>query len=68
MLNKLIDELNGQVSSEIILLIGGILIIVLSTVIFYKNYVVNVYHDINSSEFQDFNQSINRLNGKFKSF
>lgn len=68
MLNKLIDELNGQVSSEIILLVGGILIIVLVTIIFYKNYMVNVYHNLNSTEFQDLNQSINRLNGKFKSF
>lgn len=32
MLNKIFDELNSQVSSELILLIGGILVIVLITI------------------------------------
>lgn len=68
MLNKIFDELNSQVSSELILLIGGILVIVLITINLYKNYMFNTYHSLNNSEIPDFNQSINKLSGRFKNF
>jgi hypothetical protein len=68
MLNKIFDELNSQVSSELILLIGGILIIVLITINLYKNYMFNTYYSLNNSEIPDFNQSINKVSGRFKNF
>ena len=43
MFNEIYDDLNGQSSAEIILLLGGILIIVLVLFNFYNSYLSDIF-------------------------
>lgn len=65
MFNEIYDELNGQSSAEIILLLGGILIIVLVLFNFYKNYLSDISYQINSTEVSNFNNATERLSDRF---
>lgn len=65
--NILIEE-NAQSSAELILLIGGILIIVLAFLDFYKRYLYDISNNVNSKELHDFNNSVNHLSNKFNKF
>ena len=64
--NRIYNELNGQSSAEIILLLGGILIIVLVLFNFYKNYLSSISHQLNSSEITNFNNATERLSDRFR--
>lgn len=65
MLNKIFLEDNCQSSAELILLIGGILIIVLLLLNFYRNYLNDVSENIDSKEINDFNNSIEDIKFRF---
>ncbi|WP_461463013.1 class III signal peptide-containing protein [Methanobrevibacter sp.] len=65
MFNEIYEELNGQSSAEIILLLGGILIIVLVLFNFYKNYLSDISYQINSTEVSNFNNATERLSDRF---
>ncbi|MEA4956156.1 hypothetical protein SDC9_03537 [bioreactor metagenome] len=60
----ILDE-NAQSSSELILLIGGMIVIVLIAVYFYKNYILSIEAEINSNEVNEINKSINNIYSKF---
>ena len=49
---------NGQGSVELILIIGGIIVIILLVVSMYKSYLVDLGSEIDSNE-------LNALNGSF---
>ncbi|OWT32806.1 hypothetical protein BGI41_05715 [Methanobrevibacter sp. 87.7] len=68
MFNKIFIEENAQSSAELILLIGGILIILLLFLDFYKKYLSDISNNVNSEEFENFNKSINQLSDKFNKF
>jgi hypothetical protein len=50
---------NGQGSVELILIIGGIIVIILLVVSMYKSYLVDLGTEIDSNE-------LNALNGSFR--
>ncbi|WP_042707544.1 class III signal peptide-containing protein [Methanobrevibacter wolinii] len=68
MFNKIFIEENAQSSAELILLIGGILIILIAFLDFYKKYINDIPSNVNSKELYDFNNSINHLSDKFNKF
>lgn len=65
MFNEIYDDLNGQSSAEIILLLGGILIIVLVLFNFYNNYLSDISHQVNSTEISNFHNATERLSDRF---
>ncbi|KZX10360.1 hypothetical protein [Methanobrevibacter curvatus] len=64
---KITRNESGQVGAEMILLIGGVIIIVLISAIMYKDYLINLSGEIGSVELNKLNQSINNLSIKFNS-
>ena len=59
-----LDE-NGQSSAEMILLIGGMIVIVLIAVYFYKDYLLGIGDEMNSTEMAKVNQAIEKISSKF---
>lgn len=58
------DE-NGQAGAEMILLIGGMIVIVLIAIYFYKNYLLGIGDEMNSTELSKLDQSIKNISSKF---
>ncbi|MDR2623557.1 MAG: class III signal peptide-containing protein [Methanobrevibacter sp.] len=65
-LNKMKLDQNGQAGAELILLIGGMIIVVLMLVYLYKTYLMGVGDEISSVELNDLNRSIENISSKFK--
>jgi len=61
---KALDE-KGQASAEMILLIGGMIVIVLLAIYFYKEYLLGIGEEINTTEIAKVNQSIENISLKF---
>lgn len=60
------DEYNGQASAEMILLIGGILIIVVVLAFLYNDYIRDVGDTIKNNEVKNINNAIKNLSSKVK--
>lgn len=63
--SKLFFEEKGQGSGEMILLIGGMIVIVLIAIYFYKDYLLGIGNEINSTEIAKINNSIKNISSKF---
>ena len=57
---------SGQVSTELILLLAGMIIIVLVALTLYKNYVIDFDDEIRNNELKDLIEKIDSLNSKIK--
>ena len=55
----------GQTSAEFILLIGGIIVVVLLTLMFYRNYITGLYGEIKGEEVSNFNNKLDSLSKYF---
>ena len=55
----------GQTSAEFILLIGGIIVIVLLTLMFYRNYITGLSGEIKGEEVSNFNNKLDSLSKYF---
>lgn len=55
----------GQTSAEFILLIGGIIVIVLLTLVFYRNYIAGLSGEIKGEEVSNFNSKLDSLSKYF---
>lgn len=64
-LDILISDESGQSSAELILLIGGMIVIVLIAMSFYKSYILSIGDEISSNELNNINKSIESINSKF---
>lgn len=64
--NRLIQDNNGQGSVELILIIGGILVIILLVVSMYKSYLADLGNEIDSNELNTLNSSFNDIASKFQ--
>jgi uncharacterized protein (UPF0333 family) len=62
---KIITDEKAQGSAELILLFGGIIVIAIVAVVFYKNYLKGLGNEINSNDVKKLTNSINGLNKKF---
>lgn len=56
---------NGQVAAELILIIGGIIVIVMIGLIFYRNYVFDLSKDIKENELDSLNNKLDEINKYF---
>ncbi|MBQ2962019.1 class III signal peptide-containing protein [Methanobrevibacter sp.] len=66
LLNRLSQDNNGQGSVELILIIGGIIVIILLVVSMYKSYLVDLGTEIDSNEMNALNGSFNEIASKFE--
>jgi len=64
-LDILMFDESGQSGAELILLIGGMIVIVLIAMSFYKNYILDMGDEITSNELNEFNKSIESIYSKF---
>ncbi|OQD58519.1 hypothetical protein MBBAR_13c00180 [Methanobrevibacter arboriphilus JCM 13429 = DSM 1125] len=64
-LDMLIFDESGQSSAELILLIGGMIVIVLIAMSFYKSYILSIGDEISSNELNNINKSIESIHSKF---
>lgn len=55
----------GQTSAEFILLIGGIIVVVLLTLMFYRNYITGLAGEIKGEEVSNFNNKLDSLSKYF---
>lgn len=63
-MNMIKDE-NGQGSAELILVIGGMIVIAIAAAVFYKNYLAGIGDDINKTDVNDTTSKIQDLKNKF---
>lgn len=59
------DE-SGQISTEMILLMAGIILIVLIAMMLYKNYITDFNEEIKNNEYEDLLSKIDELKNKLK--
>ena len=64
--NSLIHDNRGQGAVELILIIGGIIVIILLVVSMYKSYLVDLGTEIDSNEMNNLNTSFNDIASKFE--
>ena len=64
--NRFIKDNNGQGSVELILIIGGIIVIILLVVSMYKSYLMDLGTEIDSNELKTLNSSFNDIASKFE--
>ena len=62
----LIHDNNGQGAVELILIIGGIIVIILLVVSMYKSYLVDLGTEIDSNEINTLNSSFGDIASKFE--
>jgi flagellar biosynthesis protein FlhB len=65
-INKFKKCEKGQSGAEMILLVGGMMIIVLIAIYFYKNYLKDLGNEINKVELNELNKSIQNISSNFK--
>lgn len=63
---KILKEETAQVSAELILLFGGIIVIALVALISYRNYMNGLGNEINGSQLNNTTNAINGLSNKFE--
>ena len=61
----LIHDNKGQGAVELILIIGGIIVIILLVVSMYKSYLVDLGTEIDSNEINTLNSSFSDIASKF---
>ena len=64
--NGLIHDNRGQGAVELILIIGGIIVIILLVVSMYKSYLVDLGTEIDSNEMNNLNSSFKDIASKFE--
>ncbi len=55
----------AQGASEMLLLIGGVLVVVLILAHIYKSYLIDLTSDLSSNEIKSLNSSFSNLSSKF---
>lgn len=63
-MNMIKDE-NGQGSAELILVLGGMIVIAIAAAVFYKNYLAGLGDDINKTDVNSTTTNIQNLKNKF---
>lgn len=62
---RILKDENGQGASEVLLLLGGVLIVVLILVYIYKDYISNLSSEVSVNELSSLNNSFHDLSSKF---
>ncbi|AEG18957.1 class III signal peptide-containing protein [Methanobacterium paludis] len=61
----ILKEESAQTSAELILIVGGIIVIAIVAAIFYKNYVNGLGNEINNTDVANVNNNITDLKNEF---
>lgn len=62
MLNMgILKEESGQGAAEYLLIFGGVIVIVIAAALYYKNYLSGMGSEINKTDLQNINNSLNDL-------
>ena len=61
----MLKEENAQGAAEYILIFGGIIVIVIIAALYYRDYLNGAGSDINSTDVNNINHSLNNLSDKF---
>lgn len=64
--NSFIQDNKGQGSVELILIIGGIIVIILLVASMYKSYLLDLGSEIDSNEINTLNSSFSDIASKFE--
>ena len=64
--NRFFQDNKGQGAVELILIIGGIIVIILLVVSMYKSYLLDLGSEIDSNEMNSLNSSFNDIASKFQ--
>lgn len=64
-LKKFLNDENAQGAAELLLLLGGVLVVVLILVSIYKSYVSDLSLEVSSNELNDLNNCFGELSSKF---
>ena len=64
--NRLVQDNRGQGAVELILIIGGLIVIILLVVSMYKSYLVDLGTEIDSNEINTLNSSFNSISSRFE--
>ena len=64
--NSFINDNRGQGAVELILIIGGIIVIILLVVSMYKSYLADLGTEIDSNEINTLNRSFSDIASKFE--
>jgi hypothetical protein len=64
-INGFIQDNKGQGAVELILIIGGIIVIILLVVSMYKSYLVDLGTEMDSNEINTLNSSFSDIASKF---
>ena len=64
--NRFIQDNKGQGAVELILIIGGIIVIILVVVSMYKSYLADLGNEIDSNEINTLNSSFSDIASKFE--
>ena len=64
--NSFINDNRGQGAVELILIIGGIIVIILLVVSMYKSYLIDLGTEIDSNEINTLNSSFGDIASKFE--
>ena len=64
--NSFINDNKGQGAVELILIIGGIIVIILLVVSMYKLYLIDLGTEIDSNEINNLNSSFGDIASKFE--
>ena len=61
----MLEEERAQGAAEFLLIFGGIIVIVVIAALYYKNYLNGAGKEINKTDVQNINNSLNGLVSKF---
>lgn len=64
---KVLEDESGQTSAELLLVIGGMIVIAIFMLLMYKNYVTGLGNEVNNTDAKDLSKKISDLNDSLKS-
>ena len=64
---KILEDESGQGAAEFMLIFGGVIVIVIIAALYYKNYVNGAGSQINKTDVDNINKSLQNISNKFKS-
>ncbi len=62
---KVLEDESGQTSAELLLVIGGMIVIAIFMLLMYKNYVTGLGNEVNNTDAKDLSNKINGLKDDF---